>query len=67
MIPTLGLIVAVYALARLIQVPVEHWETKHRWTLLLISLPAIAIIALLALLLMASGLSTPAGVGGFPG
>ena len=40
MIPTVGLIVAVYAIARLVQVPLEAWETKLRWWSLAVSVPA---------------------------
>lgn len=57
MIPTVGLIVAIYAIARLIQVPIEASSSTNRWVwLLLIALPAVAAIGLLGLELLFSGL-----------
>jgi hypothetical protein len=48
MIPTIGLIVAIYAITRLVQVPLENTGGKWRWgVLLLISAPAVIAIALL--------------------
>lgn len=60
MIPTIGLIVAIYAVARLLQVPIEHRdeETKrpHLWA---ITIPAVILIGLLALSLAFSGVELP--------
>lgn len=66
MIPTLGLIVAIYAIARLLQVPIEASTLNNRWIwLLLISVPALIAIGVLALdlLLSGSGIGTPSAPG----
>ncbi len=60
MIPTIGLIFSVYALARLIQVPIEASVCDARVTALtVISVLSGLVIAFLAMSLMTSGLSTP--------
>ena len=58
MIPTIGMMVAAYALARLLQVSIEHSAIPKKpiW-LLLISIPAIGVIGLCALELLVSGTS----------
>ena len=49
MIPELSILIAVYAVARLIQVPLEAVDWKQRWMVLAaVSVPAIGVIALLA-------------------
>lgn len=56
MIPILGLIVAIYAVARLLQVPIEASHIKYAWIwLLLISVPAILGVTFLAVSLLLSG------------
>jgi hypothetical protein len=56
MIPTLGFIVATYALARLLQVPIENSRSEVRWVaLLVISIPSMLVISFLALDLFISG------------
>lgn len=56
MIPAVGLIVAVYAIARLLQVPIEALPIKARWLLLaIISVPAIIAIAYIAASLVLAG------------
>ena len=64
MIPTVGLIVAVYAIARLIQVPLESSDVKRRarW-LFAISAPAVLAIAFLAFALVQSGTSGLSSLG----
>jgi hypothetical protein len=64
MIPTVGLIVAIYAIARLLQVPLESSESKRRglW-LFLISAPAILAIGFLAFALLQSGTSGLSSLG----
>lgn len=50
MIPIIGLLIAVYAVARLLQVPLEQSAHPRKVLLLfLISLPAIIAIAVMAL------------------
>ncbi len=65
MIPLVGMIVAVYAMARLLQVPVEAVRTdtgpRIAW-LWLVSVPALLIIAFLAVTLMFSGASATPGL-----
>ena len=59
MIPILGLIVAVYAVARLIQVPIEASAHPRKTLLLLIvSLPAMLAIGVMALGLLITGIDT---------
>ena len=56
MIPTVGLIVAIYAIARLLQVPIESSASTSRWVwLLLITLPAIVAIGFLGVSLVVVG------------
>jgi hypothetical protein len=51
---------AVYAIARLLQVPLEATTLSYRWILLLIiSLPAIGVIAYLAIDLILGGSTMP--------
>lgn len=53
MIPTIGLIVAVYACARLLQVPLEHSGVNGKqWWLLVIAIPAILVIGFCTLVLL---------------
>jgi hypothetical protein len=59
-IPTIGLIVAIYAVARLLQVPIEHRDSDKRYPLRTISIIAVALIALLSLSLIFSGVDLPA-------
>ena len=65
MIPNIGLMLAVYAIARLLQVPLEASPLERRWIgLLSISIPAILIIAFLALdlVLSSSNVKLPPGL-----
>lgn len=60
MFQALSLIVSVYVLARLIQVPIEHGNSKDKPAYLwIISVPAIAAIAWLASLILGSSVDTP--------
>lgn len=59
MIPILGLIVAVYAIARLLQVPLAHAPQASTAWLWIISILAIVAIGILALVLLASGVAMP--------
>jgi hypothetical protein len=60
MIPTIGIMIAVYAVARLLQVPLEQSGWPKRWiVLLVISVPAIGAIALLAADLVMNAGSQP--------
>lgn len=55
MIPIIGLILAIYSIARLVQIPIENMpsEWDYRWVILaVISAPAILVIAFLSLLLL---------------
>lgn len=55
MIPIIGLILAIYSIARLVQIPIENMppEWDGRWVILaVISAPAILVIAFLSLLLL---------------
>lgn len=59
MLPTIGLIVAAYAMARLIQIPIENLppEWDYRWVVLaVISVPAIGFIALASFALVSAGM-----------
>lgn len=58
MIPTLGLLIAIYTIARLLQAPMEIWDKPQKWWVLLVSLFAIPAIAFLAFSLLWSGLTT---------
>lgn len=58
MIPLVGLMVATYAIARLVQVPIEAASFRQRWLVLaLVSAPSILIIGYLAVELLFSGSS----------
>lgn len=60
MIPTIGLIVAAYAIARLIQVPIEACGLSYRWgILLLVSFPAIGVILYLVIDLLMNAAKAP--------
>jgi hypothetical protein len=60
MVPIIGLIIAVYARARLIQIPIEASRSEARVAALtVVSVLAGLVIAFLAMSLMTSGLSTP--------
>jgi len=59
MLPAIGLIVAIYAVARLLQVPIEHSQNKNKvQLLLLITFVAGGAIILFALDLWAAGMSS---------
>lgn len=59
MIQIIGLIVAGYAVCRLLQVPLEHSQSQKKESLLwLISLLGILGICVLSLLLLASGVTS---------
>jgi len=63
MIQLIGLIIAIYAVARLLQVPIEHMTSDNRRTLLwIIAVPAIGVILLLTAVLLFSG-AMPPGLG----
>jgi hypothetical protein len=56
MIPAIGMIIAAYTIARLLQVPLERSESKNRqWFLWTISLLAIMYITWFAAVLWFSG------------
>jgi len=56
MIPMLAAIVSTYAIARLIQVPVEHMSIKSRSLILwIVSVPAIFLIGWLAKAIVIAG------------
>lgn len=58
MLPGIGLIVAIYAITRLTQVPIEQWDNRPRALLLAaISLPGILGIGFIGLNLIFSGAS----------
>jgi hypothetical protein len=61
MIPTLGVLVAVYAVARLLQVPMEMYAPgSARWVIaLIISALAITAIVILTFTLVLSGVRSP--------
>lgn len=59
MLPLIGLIIAAYAVTRLLQVPIEHSDSPSRWViLLLISIGGILGILALAGMLFLSGMDT---------
>lgn len=59
MLPLIGLIIAAYAVTRLLQVPIEHSESQSRWImLLLISIGGILAILALAGMLFLSGVDS---------
>lgn len=59
MLPLIGLIIAAYAVTRLLQVPIEHSDSPSRWViLLLISIGGILGILALAGMLFLSGVDT---------
>lgn len=59
MLPLIGLIIAAYSVTRLLQVPIEHSESKNRWVLLLlISIGGILGILALAGMLFLSGVDS---------
>jgi NADH:ubiquinone oxidoreductase subunit 6 (subunit J) len=56
MIQIVGLIVAVYAVARLLQVPIEHSTASNRQQLLwLLTVGGVLAIGLLTLMLLSAG------------
>lgn len=61
MIPTLGLLIATYCVARLIQVPIQDARVTHQdasIALIVISVLAIVVIGFLAISLALSGASS---------
>ena len=59
MIPTIGVIVAIYGIARLMQVPLEYGDGKNRGALMWISIGGILGIAFFTLALLGIGGSSP--------
>lgn len=60
MIPLLSVLIAVYTIARLVQVPLEHCGHPRRWVfLLLVSVGAIFAIVILTVLILGSTPSLP--------
>ena len=69
MLQTIGLIVAVYAMVRVVQVPIEMTATKEEWLglpfkvrffiLVGVSAAGLLILGILTLILLASGADFP--------
>jgi hypothetical protein len=60
MIPAIGVLIAVYACARLLQVPLEHSPVRGKhWWLLVISVPAIGAIAVVTVGLILASVEVP--------
>lgn len=69
MVQTIGLIIAVYAVARLVQVPIEFTRGQEKWfgmplfarfvAVAAISGLTVIVLVVLTLVLLASGIDTP--------
>lgn len=72
MLQVIGLIVAVYAMIRVVQVPIEMTATKEEWLgmpfkvrfiiLTAISVCGLFLLGILTIILLLSGASVPRGV-----